>query len=134
MCICLSIEICPSHTTNAEPISPLVTSVEAPYYTLNPPLPASETLSSSWSLAVICTLIARGKFKPELEFQAGISCSYHALYKCENIGYVEVPEYQLSNTRTQNSERSDEISPYLMVACVQVPGRKLLVVVVLLLL
>ena len=47
-------------------------------------------------------LIARGKFKPELKFQAGTSSyfqagtsSYHALYKYDNIGYVEVPEDHL---------------------------------------
>ena len=50
-------------------------------------------------------LIARGKFKPELKFQAGTSSyfqagtsSYHALYKYDNIGYVEVPEDHLYNT------------------------------------
>ena len=54
---------------------------------------------------MICGLIARGKFKPELEFQADTSSyfqvgtsSYHALYKYENIGYVEVPEDHLYNT------------------------------------
>ena len=40
---------------------------------------------------MICALIARGKFKPELEFQVGTS-SFHALYTYENIGYVDVPE------------------------------------------
>ena len=84
----------------------------------------SKTLLSSWSSVVICALIARGKLKPELEFQAGTSCSYHALYKHENIGYAEAPDDHMYNT--QNSERSDEVSPYLMVAGVQVPVRKLL--------
>ena len=69
----------PSHTTNAEPISTVVTSVEAPYYALRPPLPASKIVLSSWRLVVMCALIARGKFKPELEFHARTSCSYHAL-------------------------------------------------------
>ena len=82
----------------------------------------SKTLLSSWSSVVICALIARGKLKPELEFQAGTSCSYHALYKHENIGYAEAPDDHMYNT--QNSERSDEVSPYLMVACVQVPVSK----------
>ena len=50
---CVCIEVWPSHTTNAEPISLLVTSVEAPYYALHPPLPASKTVFSSWSLVVI---------------------------------------------------------------------------------
>ena len=107
LCICLRIEVSPSHTTNPEPISTLVKSVEAPYFALHPRLPASKTVLSSWSLAVICALIARGKFKPELEFQAGTSAyfhfragtsSYYALYKHENIGYAEVPEDNLCNT------------------------------------
>ena len=75
--VCACIEVCPSHTTNAEPISPLLTSVEAPYYTRHPPLPASKTVLGSWSLVVICTRIARGKFKSELEFQAGTSSYKH---------------------------------------------------------
>ena len=33
-------------------------------------------------------------------------------YKYDNIGYAEVPEHHLYNT--QNSERSDAVSPYLM--------------------
>ena len=48
---------------------------------------------------MICALLARGKFKPELAFQAGTSSyfqpgisSYNALYKYANIEYVEVPE------------------------------------------
>ena len=57
---------------------------------------ASKALSS-WSLVVICALLARGKFKPELEFQAGTS-SYHVLSMYDNIGYVEVPEDHLFNT------------------------------------
>ena len=38
--VCVCIKVCPSHTTNAEPISVLVTSVEveAPYVALYPPL------------------------------------------------------------------------------------------------
>ena len=40
---------------------------------------------------MIYALIARGKFKPELEFQAGTR-SFHALYTYEKIGYVDVPE------------------------------------------
>ena len=39
----------------------------------------------------MCALIARGNFKPELEFQAGTR-AFHALYTYENIGYVGVPE------------------------------------------
>ena len=35
---CVSIEVGPSHTNNAEPITPRVTSVEAPYYSLHLPL------------------------------------------------------------------------------------------------
>ena len=56
----------------------------------------------------------------------GISGWYQLLvpriYKYENIGYVEVPEDHLYTTR--HSGRSDEVSPYPMVACVQVPVRK----------
>ena len=54
---------------------------------------------------MICALIARGKLKTEQKFQAGTSSyfqagtsSYHALYKYDNIGYVEVPEDHLFNT------------------------------------
>ena len=88
--VCLCIDVCPSHTTHAQTISTRATSVEAPYFALHPPLPASETVLSLWSLVVICALIARGKFKPELEFQAGTSfqagnSSYHVLCKYENI-------------------------------------------------
>ena len=71
--------------------------MEAPYFSLHPTLLASRAVLSSWSLVVICALIARGKFKSEQEFQAGTS-SYHALYKCENIGYAEVPEDHLYTT------------------------------------
>ena len=61
LCIpCVCIEVWPSHTTNAEPISPLVMSVEASVYAIHPPLPASKTVLSSWSLVVICPLIAPG--------------------------------------------------------------------------
>ena len=63
----------------------------------------------------------------------GISGWYQLLvpheHKYDKIGYVEVPEDHLYNT--QNSERSDEVSPYLMVACVQVPVRKLLLLLLL---
>ena len=76
-----------------------------PYFHLHSPLLASKAVLTSWRLFVICGLIARGKFKPELEFQADTSSyfqvgtsSYHALYKYENIGYVEVPEDHLYNT------------------------------------
>ena len=44
--------------------------------------------------------------------------------KYENIGYVEVPDDHLY--QKQNSERSDEVSRYVMVTRVQVPVRKLL--------
>ena len=85
---------------------------------------------------MICDLVVRGKFKPELEFQAGTSSflragtsSYREAYNHENVVYVEVPEDHEYNT--QNSERSDEVSPYLMVAYVQVPVRKLLLLLLL---
>ena len=88
-CVCM--DVCPSHTTHAQSISAARAAVEAPYFALRSPLPASKTVLSSSSLVVICALIARGKFRPELEFQAGTS-SFHALYTYENIGYVDVPE------------------------------------------
>ena len=72
-CFCLCIEVWPSHTTHAQPISAAGAAVEAPIYALHQPLPASKTVLSSWSLVVKCRLIARGKLKPELEFQAGTS-------------------------------------------------------------
>ena len=94
-----------------EPISTLVMSVEAPYFALRSPPLGSKTVLSSWSLVVylytvyICALIARGKFNPELEFQDGTSScfqagtsSYHARYKYENIGYVQVPDDHLYKT------------------------------------
>ena len=56
--VCACIEVWPSHTTSAGPISPLVTSVEASTNALHQPLPASKTILSSWSLVVICPLIA----------------------------------------------------------------------------
>ena len=67
-------------------------------------------------------------------YQLVLSCWHqldHALYKYENIKYVEVPEDHIYNT--QNSERSDEVSPYLMVAYVQVPLRIWLLLLLLLL-
>ena len=80
-------------------------SVEAPCLHLHLPLLASKAVLSSWSLVMICALIARGKLKTEQKFQAGTSSyfqagtsSYHALYKYDNIGYVEVPEDHLFNT------------------------------------
>ena len=48
-------------------------------------------------LVGVCALIAKGKFKPEMEVRAGTS-SYHALYKYGNIGHAEVPEEYLYNT------------------------------------
>ena len=101
--VCLCIVVCPSHTTHAQPISTSVTYVEAPYFAPYPPLPASKNVLSSRSLVVICDLIARANFKPELEFQCGTSfqagtSSYHALYKYENIEYLEVPGDHLYNT------------------------------------
>ena len=91
------IEVWPSHTTNVEPISAARAAVEAPIYALHQPLPTPKTVLSSWSLVVICPLIARGKFKPELEFQTGTS-SQHASYMYQYIGYVEVAEDHLFAT------------------------------------
>ena len=64
-------------------------SVEGSYLHLHSPLRASKAVLRSWSVVVICALVTRGKFEPELEFQAGTS-SYHALYMYEYIWYVEV--------------------------------------------
>ena len=110
--------------TNAEPISPHMTSVEALYCALHPPLPASKNRSDFVGLRGDTCSHCTG----EVQAGTGISRwyqlrSYHALCKFENIGYVEVPEDHLY--KTQNSERSDEVSPYLIFACVQVPVRKL---------
>ena len=71
--VCLCIDVCPSNPTKAQPISTPRASVEALYLHLHSPLLASETVLSSWSLVVIiiCTLITREKFQPELELQAG---------------------------------------------------------------
>ena len=61
LCIlCLCIEVWPSHTTHAQPISAATAPVVAPIYALHPPLPASKTGWSSWSLVVICPLIDTG--------------------------------------------------------------------------
>ena len=65
--------------TEALPISTLAASVKAPYLHLHSPLLASKAVLSSWSLVVICALVARERFQPELELQAGTS-SFHALY------------------------------------------------------
>ena len=77
----------------------------ASYFALHPPLPASKAVLSLWRLVVICALISQGTFKPELVFQPGMrSCfqagtsSKHAIYKYENIAYVEVPDNHLCNT------------------------------------
>ena len=62
---------------------------------------------------MMCALIARGKFKPQLEFQAGtssfflLSGSYQLVprtldYKCENMGYVGVPEITCTIRRIQS--------------------------------
>ena len=94
--MCLCIEICPSHTTERPRISAASMSVETPFLRLRSPLLASKAVLSSWSLVVICSLIVRGKFKLELEFQAG-TISYHAQYKYENIEHVHMYSH-LQNT------------------------------------
>ena len=75
MCVC--IEVCPSHATKKKSISAARAAVEPPYFALRPPLPASKAVLSSCSLVVICALISRGKFKPELDFQAGNISYFH---------------------------------------------------------
>ena len=55
-----------------------------PYVHLRSPLPASKSVLSSWSLVVMCPVIARERSQPALESKAGIS-SYHALYMDEYI-------------------------------------------------
>ena len=57
-------ELCPSNATNAQPISTLAASVEAPYLHLHPPLPAFKDVLSSCRLVVVCALITREKFQP----------------------------------------------------------------------
>ena len=119
MCTCIGVSALRfGPHTNAEPISPHMTSVEALYCALHPPLPASKNRSDFVGLRGDTCSHCTG----EVQAGTGISRwyqlrSYHALCKFENIGYVEVPEDHLYNT--QNSERSDEVSLYLMVACVQ---------------
>ena len=71
--VCVCIDVRPSHTTHAQPISAVRVAVNVPIYALHPLLPASKTVLNSWSLVVICPLIARGEYKSELEFQAGTS-------------------------------------------------------------
>ena len=93
--VCLSIEVWPSNATNAEPISTLPASVEAPYLHLYPPLLAFKAVLRTRSLVGICALFTRETFKPELELQAG-TCSYQALYMYKYIWYVEVPGWPVA--------------------------------------
>ena len=86
---CVCIEVWPTHTTNAEPIAPLVTSVEAPTYVLHPPLPASKAFLSSWSLVVICLLIASGVTGITGWYDNRLVVPEVPLYKFENIGYLQ---------------------------------------------
>ena len=61
--ICVWIELCPSISTNAQTISTLVASVEAPYLHLHSPLIPSKAVLSSWILLVICVrvyMVCRG--------------------------------------------------------------------------
>ena len=60
-----------SHECHQSTIDFDPTSVKAPYLHLHPPLPASESVLTLWSLVVICALITMEKFPLELEFQAG---------------------------------------------------------------
>ena len=94
--VCACIEVWPSHTTNAEPVSPLATSVEAPIFALHLPLPASKTVLSSWSLLVTCPLIAPGVtgitgwydnrlVVPEVP---GTTYESTTAYMYDNIGYI----------------------------------------------
>ena len=53
--------------------------METHYLHLHSPLLSSEAVFSSWSVVVICALVAREHFQPELELKAGTS-SCHALY------------------------------------------------------
>ena len=71
--VCGCIDVGPSNSTERAWISAARAAVEAPTYALHPPLPASKAVLSSLSLLLICPLIARGKFKPELDFHAGAS-------------------------------------------------------------
>ena len=108
-----------SHTTNAEPISTVVTSVEALYYAIHPPLPASKPLLSSWSLVVICPLIAPGVTEitgwydnrlvvPGTRYQAPLGVYTRAQHHvCTRIWDIyRVPEYHLFATYWYHVYRS----------------------------
>ena len=62
--VCL--ELCPSKSTEITSISSSRAPVDAPYSHLRSPLLASKAVLSSWSLVVICALITRVTFKPEM--------------------------------------------------------------------
>ena len=93
----VSNEVCPSNATERRWFLTPRTSVEASSLHLRSSLLVPQAVMSLWSLMVIFAPIARGEFKPKLGFQASTS-SCHALYKSDNIGYVEVPEDYLYNT------------------------------------
>ena len=99
----MCIDLCPSHATERPSVAAARVAVEAPYFAFNSPLLASKAVSSSWGLVVMCALIARGKFKPEREFQAGTS-SYH-------VRIIYVREYRVCRgTRYLCIERSQKIT------------------------
>ena len=93
--MCVSIEVRPSHTTNAEPISPLVTSVEA-----------------------ILRLM--------LERRTNERTANAIAYRRYDFDHLKasvtllIPTLLVMRSRIRN-----EVSPYLRVACVQLPMRKL---------
>ena len=103
--VCVCIEVWPSHTTSAGPISAARAAVEAPIHGIHQPLPASKTVLSSWSLLLICPLIDTS--------DTGITGCYdnnrgtigttgtealYTIYIYENIGHVQLPEHHLFAT------------------------------------
>ena len=68
VCVCLCMKIFPPDTNERQWISAPRMPMEAPLFA--PPSTSArvQTVLSSWSLVVIFALIARGTFKPELEF------------------------------------------------------------------
>ena len=83
------IEVWPSHTTSAETISAARAAVEAPIYALHHPLPVSKPVLSSWSLVVICPLIAPDATGITDWYDNRLVVPEVPLYKFENIGYLQ---------------------------------------------
>ena len=76
----MGIEICPSNATNAQPILRATASVEAPYWHLHSPLPASKAVLSSWRLVVVCALITTGVTGLASKYPAGTYALTHLVF------------------------------------------------------